>query len=49
MNLVSWVICAAMLWFLSPILIPFIILYGVVKVLNVFVVGKAIEEAHHDH
>ena len=48
MKLVSWIIFAGVVWFLLPFIVPMAILYVIVRFLNVVLVGKAVQEAHHD-
>lgn len=48
MKLASWIIFAAVLWFLSPLIIPVLIFYIIIRLLNVALIGKGIEEVHND-
>lgn len=49
MKWLSWFIFGAILWFASPFLVPLGIMYLIVRVLNVTVIGKKIEEVHNDY
>jgi len=49
MKFVSWFILGALLWFALPILVPIGICYVIIRILNVAVIGKSVEEVHNEH
>ena len=49
MKLFSWFVFGAMLYFLAPFIVPVVILYVVIKALNIIVIGRSIEEAHNEN
>ena len=49
MKFASWFIFGAILWFASPIIVPLIILYAILRILNVAMIGKSVEEVHNDY
>ena len=48
MKLFSWFIFGAMLYFLAPFIVPLIILYVIIKAINIVLIGKSIEEVHNE-
>jgi hypothetical protein len=49
MKLASWIIFALVLWFLSPLIFPVLLFYVIIRLVNVGLIGKGVEEAHHDN